>query len=155
MKRSGSLKWLFYVILFILIYMVCYKVYLNLSAPDFDVLHGEQIERIYKKLKGKNSFKFAVVGNINNSVGIFEKRIIPMINAEDFDFIISAGNAVSGGGEDKYRAIQGTLGKLDIPYLLTFGENEHKDFGSYRFYEHFGPYFFSIKTGKSLFIFLD
>lgn len=155
MKRSGSLKWLFYVILFILIYMVCYKVYLNLSAPDFDVLHGEQIERIYKKLKGKNSFKFAVVGNINNSVGIFEKRIIPMINAEDFDFIISAGNAVSGGGEDKYRAIQGTLGKLDIPYLLTFGENEHKDFGSFRFYEHFGPYFFSFKTGKSRFIFLD
>jgi len=155
MKRSKPLKWLFYISLFVLIYMVSYKVYLNLSAPDFDVLHGEQIERIYKRLKGKNSFKFAVVGNINNSVGIFEKRIIPMINALDFDFIISAGNAVSGGGEDKYRAIQGTLDKLDIPYLLTFGENEHQDFGSFRFYEHFGPYFFSFKTGKSRFIFLD
>jgi glycosyltransferase involved in cell wall biosynthesis len=155
MKRSKPLKWLFYISLFVLIYMVSYKVYLNLSAPDFDVLHGEQIERIYKRLKGKNSFKFAVVGNINNSVGIFEKRIIPMINALDFDFIISAGNAVSGGGEDKYRAIQGTLNKLDIPYLLTFGENEHQDFGSFRFYEHFGPYFFSFKTGKSRFIFLD
>ncbi|MFW5909039.1 MAG: glycosyltransferase, partial [Desulfosalsimonas sp.] len=43
----------------------------------------------------------------------------------------------------------------DIPYLLTFGENENEGFGGLRFYDHFGPYFFSFRAGESRLIFLD
>jgi glycosyltransferase involved in cell wall biosynthesis len=68
---------------------------------------------------------------------------------------VSAGNAVSGGGEDKYRAIQGTLSHLAMPYLLTFGENEEENFGAFRFYEHFGPHFYSVNTAQARLIFLD
>jgi len=155
MKRRGSLKFIFYLNLGVLAAVLGYKIYLNISAPEFDVLHSEQIELIDAAISGSESFSFAVVGNINNSVGIFEQRIIPMLNTADLDFVVSAGNAVSGGGEDKYRAIYGTLSRLEIPYLLTFGPNEYEDFGSFRFYDYFGPHFFSIKIANNRLVFLD
>ena len=155
MKRRHPLKVLFYINLAIVVLLVGYKGYLNLFAPEFEALHTEQVARIHDNLSDGGGFSFAVVGNINNSVGVFEDRMIPALNEADLDFMVSAGNAVSGGGEDKYRAIQGTLSHLNVPYLLTFGENEYENFGSYRFYDHFGPHFFSIKAGGARLIFLD
>lgn len=155
MTRRHPLKALFYINLAIVVLLVGYKGYLNYFEPDYEALHTEQVDRIHENLSDPGGFSFAVVGNINNSIGVFEERIIPALNQADLDFMVSAGNAVSGGGEDKYRAIQGTLSHLEIPYLLTFGEHEHENFGSYRFYDHFGPHFFSIKAGGARLIFLD
>jgi hypothetical protein len=103
---------------------------------------------------GEN-YRFAVAGNINNSIGIFERKIVPALNESGVDFVISAGNAMRSGGEDKHRALAGTLGHLQIPYLLTFGENEAANFGAFRFYNRFGPYFFGFNAGNARFIFLD
>lgn len=155
MKKLGTLKLMFYLNLAVLVAVLGYKVYLNISAPEFDALHSEQVERIDAAVSPSEAFSFAVVGNVNNSVGIFEQRIIPMLNNTELDFVVSAGNAVSGGGEDKYRAIYGTLSRLKIPYLLTFGPNEYENFGSFRFYDYFGPHFFSIKIAGNRLIFLD
>ncbi|WP_417543760.1 glycosyltransferase [Marinobacter sp.] len=151
----NPLKLLFYLCLLIVILLVGYKAYLNFFMEDFAGVHTEQVEQIHRDLSATEPFSFAVVGNINNSVGIFEERIIPELNASDMDFLISAGNAVSSGGEDKYRALYGTLSHLDMPYLLTFGAHEYEDFGSFRFYDHFGPHFYSIQAGSSRLIFLD
>lgn len=155
MKHPRLLKWLFYLNLTIVGFLVGYKLYLNLDRSEYNSVHTEQLRTLQSRLGSRDEFRFAVVGNINNSVGIFEKRIIPTLNQSGVDFMVSAGNAVSGGGEDKYRALHGTLSHLQIPYLLTFGEQEHEDFGSFRFYEHFGPYFYNFKLGHSQFIFLD
>lgn len=151
----NPLKLLFYLCLLIVILLVGYKAYLNFFMKDFAGLHSEQVEQIHRDVSATEPFSFAVVGNINNSVGIFEDRIIPELNASGMDFLVSAGNAVSGGGEDKYRALYGTLGHLNIPYLLTFGAHEYDNFGSFRFYDHFGPHFYSIQAGSSRLIFLD
>jgi glycosyltransferase involved in cell wall biosynthesis len=155
MRFRNPLKVLFYGNVLIVCLLLGYKAYLNFWLPDFAAAHTAQVEQIQARLEGRERFSFAVVGNINNSVGIFERRIIPLLNASDVDFVISAGNAVSGGGEDKYRALYGSLSHLQVPYLLTFGVHEYEDFGSYRFYEHFGPHFFSFRAGNSRFIFLD
>ncbi|MCM0613069.1 glycosyltransferase [Marinobacter sediminum] len=151
----NPLKLLFYVCLLIVILLVGYKAYLNLFMKDFKGLHTAEVERIHQKVSPDNPFSFAVVGNINNSIGIFEERMIPELHASGIDFLVSAGNAVSGGGEDKYRALYGSLSHLTIPWLLTFGAHEYEDFGSFRFYDHFGPHFFSIRAGSSRLIFLD
>ena len=151
----NPLKLVFYLCLLVVLLLVGYKIYLNLFTEDFEGLHTEQVERIDRLVKPGKPFSFAVVGNINNSVGIFENRIIPELNSSGIDFMVSAGNAVSGGGEDKYRALYGSLSHLDIPYLLTFGPNEYEEFGSFRFYNHFGPHFFSIQINESRLIFLD
>ncbi|MGF2688534.1 glycosyltransferase [Marinobacter sp. DUT-3] len=151
----NPLKWLFYLCLAIVLLLVGYKAYLNLFLEDFDGIHTEQVERIHRDVREGAPFSFAVVGNINNSIGIFEDRIIPELNRSGIDFMVSAGNAVSGGGEDKYRALYGSLNHLTIPYLLTFGAHEYEEFGSFRFYDHFGPHFYSILAGNSRLIFLD
>lgn len=155
MRLRRPLKVLFYCNVLIVCLLLGYKAYLNLVLSDFEAEHSTQIEAIQARLAGRESFSFAVVGNINNSVGIFERRIIPMLNGSGVDFMVSAGNAVSGGGEDKYRALHGTLSHLQVPYLLTFAAHEYEEFGSYRFYEHFGPHFFSFLAGNCRFIFLD
>lgn len=155
MLGRDYLRWIFYFNLLVVVSLVSYKIYLNFFEQDFESVHSVQVKRIEAALQGKDQFRFAVVGNINNSVGIFERKIIPMLNTANIDFVVSAGNAVSNGGEDKYRAINRTLSHLDVPYVLTFGENEFSNFGSFRFYEHYGPYFYSFMAGNSRFIFLD
>ncbi|HEA53202.1 glycosyltransferase [Marinobacter antarcticus] len=151
----NPLKLLFYLCLLIVILLVGYKTYLNFFMKNFAGVHTGEVEQIHRDVSATEPFSFAVVGNINNSIGIFEERIIPELNASGMDFMVSAGNAVSGGGEGKYRALYGSLSHLNIPYLLTFGAHEHEDFGSFRFYDHFGPHFYSIRAGSSRLIFLD
>jgi len=155
MRRRISLQLLFYLSLTVVVVLVGYKIYLNLSIPDLQALHTQQVAQIERRVTSQAPFSFAVVGNINNSIGIFEQRIVARLNRTDVDFVVSAGNAVADGGEDKYKALQGTLAKLRKPYLLTFGPNEHEDFGAFRFYDHFGPHFYSVRVGNSRLVFLD
>lgn len=155
MIRTNPLKLLFYLCLLIVAFLLGYKLYLNFVKEDFEALHTEQVERMHERTPPGAGIRFAVVGNINNSVGIFENRIIPELNSAGLDFLVSAGNAVSGGGEDKYRVLHDTLARLEIPYLLTFGPHEYENFGSFRFYDHFGPHFYSVRTGNTRLIFLD
>ncbi len=155
-KGSNALiRVLFYLSLGLVLLLILYKVYLNFFEIDFHSVHAEQVDLIEETLADRDSFRFAVVGNINNSIGIFERKIIPMLNDSGVDFVVSAGNAVSGGGEDKYRALHRTLSRLNLPYLLTFGEQEHSFLGDFRFYDHYGPYVFSFVVGNSRFLFID
>ncbi len=153
--RRRILRWVYWLSVTLAVVLVAYKVYLNFFEKDFVAEHAAQLKHIETNLNERESYRFAVLGNINNSVGIFERKIIPLLNQEHYDFVVSAGNAVSSGGEDKYRAIYRTLDRLNMPYLLAFGPQEESRIGSFRFYEHFGPYYFSFTAGNSRFIFLD
>ena len=150
-----ALQWLYWLSLLLAIALVIYKIYLNFFERDFTAEHAAQVENIEAALAGRDNFRFAVVGNISNSVGIFERKIIPQLNRRRYDFVVSAGNAVSSGGEDKYRAIYRTLARLDMPYLLAFGPQEDSRLGGFRFYDHFGPLHFSFSAGNSRLLFLD
>lgn len=154
-RRNIRLKALFYVNVLTLLILVSYKIYLNLYKPDVEAIHTEQLLEIDARLRDQDSFSFAVVGNINNSVGIFERTFVPQLNQSGLEFMVSAGNSVSSGGEDKYRSLHGTLDKLEMPFLLTFGANEFSNFGSFRFYEDFGPHLYSARAGNTRLIFLD
>lgn len=154
MKR-GLVSLFFYANLAIVVAILGYKAYLFASAPDASALLLHQIERIETRSTQSDTVSFAVVGEANNSIGLFERQIIPMVNRSEVDMLISAGNIVSGGGEDKYRALLGTLSHLDKPYLLTFAENEHAEFGSGRFYRRFGPHFYDVDLQSVRLIFLD
>lgn len=155
MSGRSWLRWLFYLNLLVVVVVVGYKVYLDVFDAEIESVHAGQVERVQERLAARDSFQFAVVGNVNNSIGLFERRMMPMIGASGADFVVSAGNAVSDGGEDKYRALRGTLSRLDIPYLLTFGEHEAAGLGGYRFYRQFGPYFFTFTAANARFVFLD
>lgn len=149
------LSFFFYANLAIVLTIAGYRVYLYASAPDSSALLVGEIEAIEAEATADRPLRFAVIGEGNNSIGVLERLIIPRLNASGLDFVVSAGNIVSGGGEDKYRALLGTLSHLDIPYLLTFGENEYEEFGSTRFYQRFGPHFYSIALPQARLVFLD
>lgn len=153
--KHALLSVFFYANLAVALTIGSYRVYLYASAPEASALLVDQIGRIEAQENAHRLLRFAVIGEGNNSVGVLERQIIPRLNASGVDFLASAGNIVSGGGEDKYRALLGTLAHLDIPYLLTFGENEYEEFGSARFYQRFGPHFYSIALPQARLVFLD
>ena len=146
MQRRTKLRIIYYLNVVLILLLVGYQLYLNLSETDYKSLHSAQVSRI-KSIAQQEQFNFAVVGNINNSTQIFQKQLIPLINASDNGFLISAGNAVSGGAEENYRSLFKLLNELKIPWLLTYGEKEDSDFGDVRFYQHLGPHFFSFTAG--------
>mgnify|MGYP001022905417 CR=1 FL=1 len=104
----------------------------------------------------KASYSFAVVGSIKNSIDVFQDKIINNINADkSIGFMISTGNSVLDGTEDKYRILNKSLSRLDIPYLIGLGDHEISDGGGGRFYKHFGPFYYSFIYDDSYFIFID
>lgn len=155
MNRKKRLTFCLIFTLMVIAFLVGYRVYLFVYEADYQYLNAENIERIETKLHGKTGYRFAVVGNIRNSMRIFERRITPLMNENGADFMISVGNAVYDGAEGKYRLLYRGLKKLDIPYVLSAGHNELEDFGADKFYRHFGPYFFSFHLENAYFIFLD
>lgn len=156
--RRSHKRWLrlFFVLNLVLVaVLVTHQVWLYVAEPTFESVHTLEVADIRDTLSERDAYRFAVVGNINNSVSVFRNEIVPQINQGGIDFLVSAGNAVSSGQQESYQAIYDSMEALNIPYLLTYGDNEDSDFGSYLFYEHFGPHFYSFVAGNSHFIFLD
>jgi 1,2-diacylglycerol 3-alpha-glucosyltransferase len=155
MNRKKRLKLYLASILLLLAFLIGYKAYLLIYETDYQSLNTDHIDWITTHLRDKDTFEFAVVGNIKNSMRLFERRIAPLMKDSGADFMVSVGNAVYDGAEDKYRLLYRGLKKLDIPYVLTVGNNELEYFGAGKFYRHFGPYFFSFHLKNTYFIFLD
>lgn len=155
MKNTRLLSFAFYFTLMVMLALLGYRGYLFFSAPETDALHAEQVARIEAATQGREAVHFTVIGEANNSIGVFEKQAIADINASGADFVVSAGNAVSRGGEDNYRSLLGSLSRLSQPFLMTFGNNERTEFGSSRFYQRFGPHFYTVTPGNTRFVFLD
>ena len=110
---------------------------------------------VIKEQVEAESYSFAVVGNIENSIAIFDNRILEKINQKNADFIVSTGNNLRDGDESKYRVFYRTLEKLNIPFLTAIGSREIKDDGNENFYKYFGPFYYSFQINNSYFIFLD
>ena len=139
----------------ILIIIISYRVYAPRSIENFNAVNLKNIEKVKKRLKGQESFSFVVLGNIKNSITIFDKKILSKIRKEEVDFIISTGNNVVDSGEGKYRVLYKTLSNLQVPFITAVGENEVKEEGYKNYYKYFGPFYFSFQISDSYFIFLD
>nr|WP_290700324.1 glycosyltransferase [Halomonas sp. UBA3074] len=155
LSRQRWLRLFFFLNLTLVGVLIAHQIWLYVAEPEFESVHTLQVADIRDALSERTDYRFAVVGNINNSVSVFQDEIVPLINQGGIDFLISAGNAVNGGRQESYQAIYHSLEQLNVPYLLTYGDNEDSDFGSYLFYEYFGPHFYSFVAGDSHFIFLD
>jgi glycosyltransferase involved in cell wall biosynthesis len=112
----------------------------------------QKLDDIYKD----DGISFAVLGNIKNSINIFDRDIMQKINNDqELDFVVSTGNGVRSGSEDKYIILEKTLNKINVPTIVGIGDNEVSDDGAMRFYEHYGPLFFSYTIDDAFFLFID
>ena len=155
MKHKLRLTIFLVLLLLLMVSLISYRIYLFVYEGDYQSLNAVNINQIESTHSQDESFQFAVVGNIQNSMRLFEQRIIPLIEENDVDFMISLGNAVYDGAEAKYRLLYRGLKKLSIPQVMTVGNHEVQDFGASLFYRHFGPYFFSFPLQNAYFLFLD
>lgn len=155
MVASTKLKIAYYLVVTLILALSGFWIYLNLADTEYDAAQARNVERIQEDLGDGSEYSFVVVGNVKNSVRTFRDELLPRINQGEHDFVVSAGNAVSDGGEENYRAIYRTFAELNEPFLFTYGANEDNAFGGLRFYEKFGPHFFAFEAGDSHFIFLD
>lgn len=144
---------LLYFFILILILSVI-RIFVLSHETKYNSLNLKNINAIQKNVTNDN-FSFIVMGNIKNSLPIFHKSNLEVLNSNNPSFIISLGNAVYDGGEFKYNLIHKNLERIGKPYILTFGKDEKSDGGDKRFYRHFGPYYFSFHVKDSYFIFLD
>ncbi|MGM0421019.1 MAG: glycosyltransferase, partial [Bacillota bacterium] len=152
MKSKGKI-WLL-ILITVIIILVSYKIYAPYSIQDFNAVNIKSMEEIRQNVN-QEKYNFAVVGNIENSIAIFDNRILPDLNDEKIDFIISTGNNLVDGDEGKYRVFYRTLGRIQIPFITAVGINEIEDEGHPNFYKYFGPFYYSFAFGRSYFIFLD
>ena len=152
MKSRGKLYILIFII--IILVLISYKIYAPFTIQDFKSVNVRNMNTIREKIKN-NGYSFAVVGNIENSIAIFDNRILEKTKQNNIDFIISSGNNVRDGDESKYRVFYRTLEKLKTPFLTAVGKREITDGGSDNFYKYFGPFYYSFQIDDSYFIFLD
>lgn len=145
---------LIFFISIILVFTVL-KIYVLVFETNFKDYNLHNIEDIKNTIGNKSEYTFAVIGNVENSIDIFDKKILFALNEDDYDFVIFTGDSLLDGGEDKYGAFYKTLSKLDVPAIVGAGDNEASDFGTNRFNKHFGPYYFSFNLGDSYYIFMD
>ncbi|HOQ17714.1 MAG: glycosyltransferase [Epulopiscium sp.] len=141
--------------LVLLLLLISYKIYIVCFGLNFQSLNYNNIKKIQEKCKEKDEITFAVIGDIKSSVERFDKKHIGMLNKEEVDFIISTGNALADGSRNKYRILNKSISKLNIPFITAVGEGEVSEDGALRYYKHFGPLYFSFATEDSYFIFMD
>ena len=139
MNRKKKLKLYLISILLLMAVLIGYRVYLLVYETDYQALNAVHIDQVEARLHGKTTYKFAVVGNIRNSMRIFERRIDPLLIGNSADFMVSVGNAEFDVAAGKYRLFYLGLRKLGNPYVMAAGLNGVEDFGAGTFYRHFGP----------------
>lgn len=155
MNRKRKFRILLIFILLLWSILAGYKGYLYFFEKDYTGMNAANQDRIRTLLDNKDKFRFAVVGNVRNSMKMFDRKIVPLLRDGKVDFIISAGNAVHSGTKAEYRILNRGLGRSGLPFILGVGVREVKSAGTGRFYRHFGPLFFTMNTGGGVFIFLD
>lgn len=148
-------KLIVWIIVIAIIIVVSYRLYSPTVIEEFNALNYKNIRHIKRVIDNKKEYNFAVVGNVKNSINIFDKKIINRIQKDNIDFIISTGNNVLDGGEGKYRVLYRSLQQTDRPFITGLGENEVIEGGHKNYYKYFGPFFYSFYERNSFFIFLD
>ncbi|MBU3145093.1 glycosyltransferase [Clostridium sp. CF012] len=155
MRGKKSLKILLCLDIALLLIFIFYKGYLFIFEADFVSTNIKNIQKL-DYIKGHENISFAVLGNIKSSIDIFDKKIVRGINTDsELDFVISTGNAVIAGDEDKYRILNKSLNKIKIPTIIGVGDKEISNGGNSKFYYHYGPYYFSYNVNDAFFVFLD
>ena len=153
-KHTKKILW---ITIILIIIVISYKIYAPTSISDFQAINLQNMKKIEQDLtyRKDNNYSFTVVGNIENSISIFDRNILKKIQQKNPDFILSTGNNVIDGGEGKYRILHKTLQKSNIPFLTGVGKSEVKDEGYKNFYKYFGPFYYTFEIKDSYFIFVD
>jgi hypothetical protein len=143
-----------YVIIFLIIVLLLatgVKVHNALAAPPGSGWNARNLRRIDRS---ESSFSFAVFGDNQNSIGVFND-LIKHVNREDVAFSLDNGDLVFDGERPKYRFFINQVKGLDRPLLTNIGNHDILRNGRSNYYDILGPFYYSFTVGSSYFIVVD
>lgn len=117
---------------------------------------GDWNYRALQRVDGsQNSFSFAFFGD-NKNAGVTFDNLIKSLNKEKgLSFAIDAGDLVFEGELEKYHFFLNQARQIKLPLLTAIGNHETYSNGRGRYYNIFGPFYYSFTIGQSYFIVLD
>ena len=125
----------------------------RLFFSDFE--NNEIYKGVSKLDTTKDNFTFAVMGDNKNSISTF-RHIIDSINAQSsIEFTMNTGDMVFDGNPVKYDFFLKQLRLFKNPMLPTPGNHDVADDGTKRYLSIFGPLYYSVTHGSTLFIVLN
>lgn len=127
------------------------KVYSAVAPPPGRDLNHKALARIDRD---GSEYSFAVFGDSQGSTTTFN-RLVESVNSREVLFSFANGDLVMDGDMEKYRAFLRQAGKLRKPLLTGVGNHDIAAGGRARYYEMFGPFYYSFTAGDSYFIVLD
>ena len=101
LSRQRWLRLFFFLNLTLVGVLIAHQIWLYVAEPEFESVHTLQVADIRDALSERTVYRFAVVGDINNSVIVLQEEIVPLINPGGIDFLTSEGNAVNGGRQER------------------------------------------------------
>jgi acid phosphatase type 7 len=117
-------------------------------------LNSKAITSVLSRIKGKDSFRFYVIGDTQGSFDTFRKILIKA-HEEKPDFIIHVADITTGGRYRQYMKMIHFIEPLAIPIIFTIGNHDSSHRGREIYAYLFGPPDFYFDTGRYRFIFLD
>lgn len=128
-----------------------HQVWLNESQQD---LTRKNLQHI-KALPPRESFKFAVLGDVQQY--LTEARdAIPVLNRqEDIEFVIQVGDITDFGFAKEFLWTHQILARLKAPLLVVIGNHDLLSNGKAIYKKMYGPTDFAFLYGRTKFVLLD
>ncbi|MCX5895015.1 MAG: metallophosphoesterase [Proteobacteria bacterium] len=124
-----------------------------LSNPPQN-LNIKAITRLQEVLKGKDAFRFAVLGDNRYNFGQL-KKVLTAAAKDKPDFIIHTGDSTSSSKYHQYMKLLASIEGFDIPMIFILGNHDVNNRGVTCFLHIFGPSNFCFDINSYRFIFTD
>lgn len=139
----------------LLVVLLVNKGILLIEETKFKHYNYQNIEALSEPANDEG-YQFAVTSKVESNLIEFKEKVIPSINENpNIKLVISPGNAVLDGEENKFLELYHLLEEIRAPNLVGIGRGEISDTGAKNYYRNFGEYYYSFGYRDSYFIFLD
>ena len=118
-------------------------------------INKKNIERIETLCEGKETIRFAFMGDTQRSYNATEDFVKLMNKRKDIDFIIHGGDVADFGLTKEFLWMRDIMNKLTLPYVVLLGNHDCIGNGKEIFQEVFGEVNFSFLAGNTKFVCLN
>ena len=153
------MKYCNFLLLFSMLFMASCEMF---EAHPYDAhISGERgvnkrnISRIEDSLRGKKSFRFAMISDTQRWYDETEDAVKALNKRDDIDFVVHGGDFSDFGMTKEFIWQRDILGKLKVPYVSAIGNHDHLGTGEHVFRKIFGETNYAFTAGNVRFIVLN
>lgn len=134
--------------------MIEYHPYDGRISGEKDI-NNKNIKRIEESCKGKETIRFAFIGDTQRWYDETEVFVKAINQRNDIDFVLHGGDVSDFGVTKEFMWMRDILNKLSVPYVVLLGNHDCLANGNEIFETIFGKENFSFLAGETKFICLN